>query len=87
MSDPDRPRWVAVMSILQLLTLVFVPLMISKLPSSMATLIIFYIPFTPLSAWLSWKVYPTRCEVSWILIILGWATFALFWLPLMEIRN
>lgn len=73
----DRPFWVMPATVLLALTVFMLPVFLTYAPPGLDMLLIFYIPYAPLAAWLSWKVYPNREELFWILQILAWSTFVL----------
>ncbi|MDE7387076.1 MAG: hypothetical protein K2N28_08070 [Muribaculaceae bacterium] len=77
MNKEHRPFGVTLAAVLLAFTLISLPAMVAYASADLGMFVIFYIPYAPLAAWLSWKVYPRREEIFWILQILAWATFAL----------
>lgn len=61
-------------------TVFTVPLMISVLPAEMGMFIIFY-PFMALFGGLiCWKLYPTRRDVYWTLMLVIWMSLVLMFI-------
>lgn len=81
-SDNSRPLWLKIWILLTLLTAFTVPLMVALLPSSLSLFIIIYPLYSWAGAIISWKVYPTRDDIFWTLMLLVWSTYGLMWLPL-----
>lgn len=77
----SRSPFFTVLVALTLLTVIAVPAMISLLPQSMGVFILLYPAVSWLGAILAWVIYPSRRELSVILMIVVWMTFALIWLP------
>ncbi|MDE7473671.1 MAG: hypothetical protein K2M68_08835 [Muribaculaceae bacterium] len=79
MNREHRPFGVTLAAVLLALTLISVPAMIARIPEVLKMYVVFYIPYAPLAAWLSWRVYPRRPELFWILQLLAWASLGLLW--------
>ena len=77
----SRPLWANLWVFLTLLTAFTVPVMCNVLPPGLGVFILIYPIYSWMGAFISWKVYPTRSDIFWTLMLLVWSTFVLMWLP------
>lgn len=78
----NRPRGFVILIALTILTAFTCPLMVALLPVSLGVFILLYPLVCWLGALLAWAVYPSRSEISDVLLIVVWMSFGLLWLPL-----
>ncbi|MDE5642418.1 MAG: hypothetical protein K2F74_04565 [Muribaculaceae bacterium] len=81
MNSRRTPLWMTVVIVLCALPVFAFPTLLGMLPdeSPLAPFVWFYPLYVPAAAVCAWLCYPSRRELSWILLVLMILTHAAFW--------